>query len=61
MKNKAISNANLIPPAAILSIIFFGIKLLHANVQCAYIVIANISYCPSTAAAEVDRPMYAIS
>ena len=41
--------------------IFFQTKLLHAYVQCVYIVLAKYQIAPSKAVVAVDRPMEAPS
>ena len=41
--------------------LIFGTKLLHANVQCVYILKANYHIAPSKAVVGVDRPMKALS
>ena len=40
---------------------FYGIKLLHANVQCVYIVYANYQMASVKALVQVDFPMYVLS
>ena len=39
---------------------FLGTKLLHANVQCVYIVVAKYQIVSSKAVVRVDWPMYAL-
>ena len=46
--------------AAILSIIVWGNKLLHAYVQCVYIVYAKYQNVLSKAVVGADRPVYAL-
>ena len=51
----------LVHKAAMLSkIIFFSIKLLHANVPCVCYVKAKYQVNPSKAVIGADRPMYAL-
>ena len=47
--------------AVILSKIFHGIKLLHANVQCVYIVYAKYQMASVKALVQVDFPVHVLS
>ena len=40
---------------------FYGIKLLHANVQCVYIMYAKYQMASVNAPVQVDFPMHALS
>ena len=41
--------------------IFYGIKLLHANVQCVYIVYAKYQMASVKALVQVDFPVHVLS
>ena len=41
--------------------LFYGIKLLHANVQCVYIVYAKYQMASVKALVQVDFPMHVLS
>ena len=47
--------------AVILSKIFFGIKLLHANVQCVYNMQSKYQMASLKALVQIDFPVHALS